>query len=43
MASQLHVLVPDDLRQWLQAYADERAISVSDAVRLILREKRQNA
>jgi hypothetical protein len=35
-------MMPDDLREWLQSYADERAISVSDAVRLILREKRQN-
>lgn len=42
MPRQLHVILPDDLRDELQAYADARGLSIAAAVRVILHEKLKN-
>lgn len=38
MPRQLHVILDDDMREALQAYADARGISIAAAVRVILHE-----
>jgi plasmid stability protein len=43
MPRQLHIIVPDDLKDELQAYADARGISIAAAVRVILHEKLKDA
>ncbi len=43
MPRQLHVMLPDEMQEALQAYADDHAISVADAVRLALRQMLKGA
>ena len=38
MPRQLHVLLDDDMREALQAYAEARGISIAAAVRIILHD-----
>jgi antitoxin component of RelBE/YafQ-DinJ toxin-antitoxin module len=37
MVNQLHLVIPDDLRDGIQSYADAYGISISAAVRILLR------